>query len=378
MDNGPKYSNAVPLEDLSILSSSTIFVDIWEQAGMGVLRELNGEVDDEAQLPPVESIDVVTGDNTTDPPEQVTGEDELDVYVATWKRNEDYADDAVVDSRDKEDTEDQQTDKDIGSSPATLNGGAWKGDPPKAASLDLGVVITRVIPAALRCWQDFVDRMSCGKIEAQEAWGLFSDSDTHQKEQVRQVFEWASWKRPGIHAGSPTARAAHFSAALKAFASVKWFLDTVPKLLDTHVVLYSTWEKTKDRLPMGANIANPRATASTGNESQGEGRVAISESSSSAIFAKPVDEDPSRAALEEILKTLQMRWTHLSIDDAPATWNDVEHWGPPATSGMKRRLRWSDEENHGVLGGGRLHVELLCALSAVPDLVDWLVKVCIL
>lgn len=377
LDNVPKDLNALPLEELSVLSSSAIFVNVWQQTGMSVLRELNGELDDEAQLPPVESIGSVRGDNAIGPPGQIPEDDELDAFDTICKWNEDFEDDAVVDSRDEEGTEDQQAVQGIASPPAMLDGGAREGAPANPSSLDLDTVITRVIPVALRRWQDLVDRISCGEIEAQEAWMLFSNLATHREEEVGRMFAWEAAKRSGTQAVSPTAGSARFLAALEAYASVKWFLDAVPKLLDAQVVLYSTCERV-ERFSVGANAANPCATASTGDESKGEGRVADSESSSSAIFAKPLDADASRAALEEILKNLQMRWTHLSIGDASAAWSDAKDWEPPVISGSKRPLRGLGKKSPGVLGGCRLHVDLLCALSAVPDLVDWLVKVCIL
>lgn len=380
LDNVPKDLNALQLEELSVLSSSAIFVNVWQQAGMSVLRELNREllIDDEAQLPPVESIDIVRGDNAIDPPGQVPEDGELDALNnSMWNWNEDYEDDAVVDSREEEGTEDQQADRGIASPPATLDGGAREGAAANPSSLDLDAVITRVIPVALMHWQDLVDRICCGEIEAQEAWVLFSDLATHQEEEVRRVFASAAAKRLLTPAVSQTAGAARFLAALEAYASVKWFLHAVPKLLDAQVVLYSTCERV-ERFSVGANAANPCVTASTGDESKGEGRVADSESSSSAIFAKPLDADASRAALEELLKTLQMRWTHFSIGGASAAWSDAEDWGPPVVSGSKRPLHRLGKKNPGVLGGCRRHVDLLSALSAVPDLVDWLVKVCIL
>lgn len=371
-------ADAASLEDLSVLSSSAVFAGVWQTAGAIVLRELNGEPADQALLLPVESINSVRGSNTIDSPEQVPGDDdELGGFGEILDGGEeDYEDDAGTNARDEEATEDWQVDGDVASPPATLDGDTWEGDPAEVASLSLDNVITRVVPLALARWGDLVDRISSGKIDVKEAWVIFPGSDCHREEQVRQVFAWLAGRRSGIQAASQTAEsgAARFLDALEAHASIKWFLDAAPKLLDAQVVLYSA-STLEERLAVGAGAADPGATASTGDASQGDRSVADSGSVSSAIFATPLDEDASRTALEGILQTLQMRWTHISIGEASTAWSDAGDWGRPVFSRSNRRQRGLGEENHGVLGCCRLHVDLLSVLSAAPDLVDWLVKV---
>lgn len=189
--------------------------------------------------------------------------------------------------------------------------------------LSLSIVISDVLPAALRRWHDLVDRTSYGTIPSSEAWGWFgAGSAQHREEQVRFLLMTASpaAARISYHAhayhGPPAPRrnteedlelVKRVLSALEAHTSIQWCLSAVPGLLDAQVVLNTAQSEPGPEVGAGAEEsgATPR------NEPV---------ESSSTIFAAPHTEDASRIELQQILQELMQKWDHLSLNDATVAW----------------------------------------------------------
>lgn len=323
----------------------------------------------------------------------------------------------------------------------STRGGLQQGDNNSAAnsattstdvSLTLSVVVRDVLPEALACWTDLLDRMSSGSISSREAWGWFGEGfSAHQRaKQLELMFRAGN----DFHRTSSYFSSIQICEALEAHASIEWCLDAIPGLLHAQSVLHSastaiTAGGAKDERTRATSVSNDPAppendsnltnsgsgpgvtdegeTSTVESELPGDGKMRTvdgelqdesSEAPVSRIFVTVPEDDASRAELESIARDLSTRWGHFSLRNAAKAWQKVNEWessgghidhpifhhtgdGGSLQSGRSdNQLRSAAAFSHppdrfGLLDRSRAHVNMLRKLAGSPALVRWLLEV---
>ena len=385
-----------PLTRLQMLTESVIFLNVWTRAGHGVLRGLNGELDEELSQPIAVGSAYVSYCDTEEAPER-----EVDSYE----------DCAVVgkSSEELEDLSEIEDDQDIiladnfgdicptGSALIPDNGLITTARERRVPFLDLASLFSKVIPLALERWDNIVERILSGTLPAHEASTIFRDPGVNVEREVRLLCktQLAATHSDGLgYRAGPGARVIReaifrISQSLAAYDSIDWMVAAVPALLHAHVSLFEASRPLIDE----PNAASNEHTASTDQSRAVETKIMDSgdegESNSTGIFAVTPSEDPSRQRLSKIWGKFCASLEIMSMNEATTAWESAEDWvrGEPVGQDQPPPIsRANDASEMGqtsrrtsgssmVLGGCTSHVELLVELAGTPALMDWLLRV---
>ena len=395
LSEGTTHAEA-SLTQLQILTGSVIFLKVWTRAGHGVLRRLNGEVDEEpSQLIAVDPAYVSSCDAEEAPELEVDSDEDCAVVGKS--------------SEGLEDSSEIEDDQDIiladnfgdicptGSALISDNGLITTAKERRVPFLDLASLFSNVIPLALERWDNIVERILSGTLPAREASTIFRDPGVNVEREVRLLCktQTAATHSDGLgYRSGPGARVIRetifrVSHSLAAYDSIDWMVAAVPALLHAHVSLFEASSLLIDE----PNAASNEYTASTDQSRAVKTKIMDSgdegESNSTGIFAVTPSEDPSRKSLSKICENFCASLKTMSMNEATTVWESAEDWvrGEPVGHDQPPPIsRANDASEMGqtsrrtsgssmVLGGCRSHVELLAELAGTPVIMDWLLRV---